>query len=154
MDQLLLFLMLKNKAHNKMKNKLLILLMFTIGCNKQNKIDHLIDGGGTKYWDIIDTKGNTQYCYSFSKNGDCKYYYYQHDKGNSCMRILFDDDDNVFENTWSLKNDTTLRYRSYDRTILKITEDTLITKINDVSSILVKSTIQHKGTFDCDSIRK
>jgi|SRR5690606_2917085 len=116
----------------------LILIFLISSCSsKKEKIVNLITNDKVKYWDIVDTTDKVKWGYSFSKNGTCLYYYY--DGENICSRHIMDDDDLIYEDTWLLKNDSILNFRSTDKKILRLTEDTLLTEYKGKKLLLVKS---------------
>ena len=124
------------KKIDKVKCLLLIISLTLFSC--RHKTNSYIYGENVKYWDIVDTSGHREWCYSFSKEGKCIYYYYV----GTCKRDTMGDDDLQFEKTWLLKDDSTIRYRSRDRKILILNEDTLLTEYNGFKVLLLKSECQ------------
>jgi hypothetical protein len=133
-----------------MKNLFLAILIFTSSCTDKFSKAYYIAGEQKKYWDIVDSTGHLQGCYLFSKDGSCFYYIYN--KRNNCSRDLFDDGDNIFEKKWELKNNSILRYRSNDRKIIIINEDTILTQINSVNILLLKSKCQKDNPASCNEV--
>ena len=115
-----------------MKYILLLFLNLIFFSCSQNSIENYLTGKDIKFWDVQDSLHSTKYCYSFSKDGTCRYYYYT----DSCTRNLMFDDDVIYENTWELKNDSNLVFRSSNRKIYLVNSDTLLL-VNDHNHLLL-----------------
>lgn len=116
-----------------MKHLILFFLLFCVGC-RQSKNKGIIAPNKGKYWDIKKDRDisyrKPAYCFYFSSDGDCFFYYYRIDK-DTVMRKLFNYGDVIYPNTWKLKSDT-----------LEIQEsDYLIKSINEESITLVSTTL-------------
>lgn len=108
-----------------------------MSCNRQEDRINYLTNGNIKYWDVVsDVHNYSAYCYSFSIDGICKYYYYTKD---SCKREIMYDGDVEYENSWNWVNDSTLRFRSSDRKVKLLNNDTLIVEFKSNRTLLVKS---------------
>lgn len=114
-------------------------MVLFFSCTMKKDMNNYLTGEKKKYWDLIDSTNHPEWCYSFSKDGKCIYYYYQ---GKNCKRNIMYDGDVEYENTWVLKNDSILRYRSHDRKIIILNEDTLLTEYKGLKTLLLKSKCQ------------
>lgn len=129
---------------------LLISFVLLISCKNETKISYYLCGNKIKYWEVIDSLGHINGCYSFSKKGECVAYYYN--ERENCKRYKSIDDDVVYENTWSLKNDSILRFRSFNYNILILNEDTLLTEYNGFNHLLLKSKCQETNPKNCNEL--
>lgn len=109
-----------------MKQILLFLLLFSIGCN-QPKNKSIIAPNKGKYWDVAKHRDRTynkpSYCYYFDSKGDCFYYNYRIENGK-IKRKLFDYGDVIYPNTWQLKSDT-LEIQGFDYLIETINKESI-----------------------------
>jgi hypothetical protein len=119
-----------------------LIFLGVLGCkSNDNKIKSIIASPHC-YWDIRDSLaaslGRSAYCYSFSKDGYCEYFFYDR-KGR---RDRYDFDDNVpTTKTWKLQGDTLIYILGVERKLLSFSNDTILLEnpITKVKDTLVKN---------------
>ena len=96
------------------------LLLIFISCRNSSNSTKLT-GKTKRFWDVSYSPG---YCYEFSRNGSCRYYYYARTEGKA-VRKLFPFDDVIVSNSWNFVNDSIIDINGYKYSY-KFVNDTLL----------------------------